>query len=158
MIYLLNFNQALALLDTVLASARAIIRNIPENILHLILSHWWRILLLFVFYLQSLFIQLSFVKNRAEALVFTPFSSEHLNKRLFFVECWVVMEYRFILVLRYSLSDLSQFLNFLLLIKKIEDSLLVRHQFFNWHSFEVVTVPNLHGCIFSTQWWALLVK
>jgi hypothetical protein len=34
----------------------------------------------------------------------------------------------------------------------------VRHQFFNWHSFEVVTVPNLHGCIFSTQWWALLVK
>ena len=158
MIYLLNFNQALALLDTVLASARAIIRNIPENILHLILSHWWRILLLFVFYLQSLFIQLSFVKNRAEALVFTPFSSEHLHKRLFFVECWVVMEYRFILVLRYSLSDLSQFLNFLLLIKKIEDSLLVRHQFFNWHSFEVVAVPNLHGCIFSTQWWALLVK
>lgn len=91
---------------------RPIIINVTKNILHLFIRRRGRIsnksAVLFSLTINSLFVKLSFLKERAKSLVFSPLAAEHFHKGFFLVECRVIVEYAFILILRYRLltSDL----------------------------------------------------
>lgn len=120
---LLNVNKGwLTKLQHFLPSPRMVIRDVPQQVFHLIFDHSWRGRRLLIL---RLLIKLSLFEDGAKPLVFAPLSPEHLYEGFFLVKSRVIVEYWFVFILWYCLRQLTLFI--VLILQEVQDSFFMCH-------------------------------
>jgi hypothetical protein len=124
-------------MSTLVVHACSIAAYIAQDVL-ILLTGRLRVKLVFL----RLLVELSLIKERAQALVLSPLLAEHVHEGSPLIKSGlVVMKDLIILVLRDGLSQWDPHLGFIFggslegMLEKVQDTLLMRHELVYRHAF-----------------------